>query len=280
VRPSYLLLIVILLLPFTVAAQINPAFFIRIKNCNNVQASLFMQGNEILKGSCESLQRKTIYLNDYFIANGNKLSFDIVNENANNFYGVLSYELLVQDGSNMLKTIFNEILETKDGSKFSISLDNRLKKYNWSIDFKNSSAEKIDTFLASSEEKVDKHAFAKNEKYYLMITPSNNAVFSVFANDSLITQRSHWSESAQKPIFLNAMSRTKKAMLLRYKIEPTEGTVSPSLQITLMYYPPSSGEGEVLFETTIQCTQNELIKTGTLDVTDQLRSKGFFYIIK
>jgi hypothetical protein len=268
-----------LLYPFTVAGQTNPALFIRIKNCSNVKASLLIQGSEILKGNCESLQGKTIYLNDFFLPKGNKLSFNIVNENANDFYGVLGYELLVHDGNKMLKNIYNDILETKDGSKFSISLDNRLKKYNWNIDFKNHDAKSIETLLANSKEKFDKHAFAKNEKYYLMISSSDNAIFSISANDSLITHRIHWLESTQQSIFLNTMNRTKKSMLLRYEIQPIENTFSPSLQITLMYYLPSSGEGEVLFETSIQCNQNELKKTGTLNITNQLRSKGFFYII-
>lgn len=138
---------------------------------------------------------------------------------------------------------------------------------------------KIETLLASSKVKFDKHAFVKNEKYYLMIKSSDNAAFSVFANDSLITHRSHWSELTQQSILLNDMNRTTKSMLLRYEIQPTESTFSPSLQITLMYYLPSSGEGEVLFETSIQFNQNESKKTGTLNITDQLRSKGFFYII-
>lgn len=138
----YPFLIIILLCPFIVVAQTNPAFFIRIKNCNNVKASLLIQGSEILKGNCESLQGKTIYINDFFLAKGNKLSFDIVNENTNDFYGVLGYELLVHDGSKMLKNIYNDILETKDGSEFSIFLDNRLKKNSWNIDFKNDDAKK------------------------------------------------------------------------------------------------------------------------------------------
>lgn len=264
--------------------QNNPEFYFRISQCLNSKATIFINDTQLHEGSCsQGLAWAPVYFNELLQAK-NKLRIHISNERPDDFYGSLTFQLLVADTlKKAFKQFYSYQVTLQDYDKFQMSIDNLLKKQGWELGRLNP-GERAKAMVTQANKKDSiNYFFSKQDRYYLTITAAKQANYEIQLNQTRVLHGQLHISALQDAyalatypfFFLNQLDMTKESVMMHYSLQPQPGKKEAYLEVIIQHFPPNASEGVTISTNKITCPAND-IRNGQVDLTEPLRRHGFF----